>query len=152
MWFPSDREGKLTIGRKGVIPRIGMEATLAVVGIGGNETSSLSGPVQKRNWNSCKGGFDKDSGRHVIADSVPWPSAEVRAFPAERQHWCPPPRTTPPHHTAQCPRIRTLSWCFFAAMSMTSAMAASSRTPSSRLLPTLGLPMGKLGLRAGATA
>lgn len=34
-------------------------------------------------------------------------------------------------------------------MSMTSAMAASSRTPSSLLLPTLGLPMGKWGSGRG---
>lgn len=67
----------------------------------------------------------------VVADSVPWPSAGERAFPAGRQHWCPHLQTTPPHHTAQCQRTQILSWCSFAAMSMTSAMAASSRTPSS---------------------
>lgn len=33
---------------------------------------------------------------------------------------------------------------------MTSAMAASSKTPSSLLLPTLGLPMGKWGSGQGA--
>lgn len=87
----------------------------------------------------CKGEW------YDSADSVPWPSAEARAFPAERQHWCPPLQTTPLRHTAQCPRTRTLSWCFFAATSMTSAMAASSKTPSSLLLPT-----GKWGSGQGA--
>lgn len=80
---------------------------------------------------------------------MPWPSAGVRAFPAGRQHWCPHLQTTPPHHTAQCRRTRTLSWCSFAAMSMTSAMAASSRTPSSLLMLTVGLPSGEWGLGQG---
>lgn len=35
-------------------------------------------------------------------------------------------------------------------MSMTSAMAASSKTPNSLLLPTLGLPTGKWGVGQGA--
>lgn len=35
-------------------------------------------------------------------------------------------------------------------MSMTSAMAASSKTPNSLLLSTLGLPTGKWGLGQGA--
>ena len=103
-----------------------------------------------RNWFSYKDSCGKDSEWCVTADSVPWPSAEARVSPAERQHWCPPLRTTPPRHTAQCPRTRTLSWCFFAAMSMTSAMAASSRTPSSLFTPTRGPPTGKWGSGQGA--
>lgn len=128
----SDREDGLAVARESVAPRMG----------GGSSPSGAAGyvPTLRVAWgrtsSPCRGSSGKDSERYVTADSVPWPSAEARASPAERQHWCPRQQTTPLHHTAQCPRTRTLSWCFFAVMSMTSAMAASSRTPSSRHLPT----------------
>lgn len=147
MCCPSDRGDGLAVVREGTARRTGMEAAPALVGVGGAAPALWAGWA--KNWASCKGGYGKDSKWCVTADSVPWPSAEARASPAERQHWCPPLQTTPPRHTAQCPRTRTLSWCFFAAMSMTSAMAASSRTLSSLLRPTLRLPTGKWGLGQG---
>lgn len=45
-----------------------------------------------------------------------------------------------PRHTAQCPRTRTLSWCFFAAMFMTSVwhLRASSLSHPCRALRANG--------------